>query len=740
MKDILKKWINRFLRSPHPNLKELKDDIKIIFLRPIMLLLKIPADMFDRMYKKIPGYLSKLMEALAKALTLPFNIFIGISFSFKEESIQQKAYQFISGIFHRIGGSFGGRSSRKTIAGQLKIFLEVVSSQLAIDSSFAKDYTYAWWFAFAAFLLQFVSFFTTLSGTSVFFQGIADVAPLFVAIVIQMGMFLFARQAFEYGARTYLKILLAVAFICSMLTSYTGLVVMNHSPENQYWLALHEYQKTFEKAKLDAQNKLSDASAMANTLVSRFHEVENNGTALEQIVKDLNNAVDSEPSQKLYEQTRRPDGTVDARWTGNTNYNDQMNQWYVRNQNRAFVSNGFRNIERFVKDNKKQWRDLTSDPSLDALSEAIQEMVKGHDTNKADKLERFMTDLNDAIVLNNKVAKKTQLPKIGKINLKLMDQIKQRELISEIKFDEIVDDDIDIPGEKISDGLYYEITQKLHTFLGYELENGLVNIEEKRTKIQNAVENNYIAIAVYLDDAGKAELAAAKKRVDELPGSFVYAFAMWASTDTRGNAFFNFIFALIPDSMTMMFSFAAAKKHASFLYVHSSKDYYTDTDELFRMVFRSMQSNELFRISKDVYQGMEDEEFRLHCLEYVSNLHSYISKFLKKFELSESTITEGFDLCWKYTDHHEIKVYQPIISALIKSNLAKVIPYASFEQLEYDFLLGMEFLNPPNRAITLDNMHELKNKLDNARKNGYVVLLKSKGENFCGRISVIRLS
>lgn len=730
MKEIFINLIKRFRENPHPNLEELRDDMKIILLKPIMLLLKIPADVFDRMYEVIPNYIGKLIDALAKTFTLPFNIFIGIANSFKEVPIQENVHLFVLNLFHKVCGAFGGRSSRKTITRQLKIFLEVVSSQLAIDSSFAKNYTYAWWFALAAFLLQIVSFFTTLSGSSVFFQGIADVAPLFVAIVIQMGMFLFARQVFEYGAKNYLKILLAITFLCSMLTSYTGLIVMNHSPESQYNLTLYEYQKTFEKVKTDAENKLMDASAMANRLVSGFHEVESSCASLKQMAEDYGDEIDSEPPQGWYEQVERPDGTVEARWNPNIDYNNQMDEWNKRKQNKALVLKGYSSMQRFVKEHKKQWQDFTSDASLALLAEAIQEKVKGDTTDNVNKLESFMTGLNDAIVLNNKVAKKTQLSKIKEIDQNLMDQIKQREVISGITLDGIAEDEKDILDEETSHGLFYEIEQKLNLFFGYEMENGILNIEKKRTNIQNEVANNYIEIMVYLDATGKAELTEAKKRVDELPGSFVYAFVLWLSEDTFGVAFFNLAFALIPDLLTIMLSYVSAKKHASFLYVRSSKDYYADMDELFQIVFRSMQSNELLRISRDKYKGIIDEEFRLHCLEYVSRLNGYISEFLGKFELSESTIMEGFDLCWKYKDHSEIEKYQPVISALIKTNLAKVIPYASFEQLEYDFLLGMEFSNAQDQVITPDNMNQMKNKLNDARNNGYVVLLKSKGETY----------
>ncbi len=344
----------------------------------------------------------------------------------------------------------------------------------------------------------------------------------------------------------------------------------------------------------------------------------------------------------------------------------------------------------------------------------------------------MLAGINNTIDLNNEVAEETGMKnkKMKKADTKIYQQIEKRSAIGAIQIDEYQDAAGDISENNEPSGLFYEIMEKVNALFGYDMENGLSSMEEKRTAIQHAAENNYIELAVYLDEDLREELAQAKKKVDELPGSFMYSFTLWLSPDTRGDAFFNGIFALIPDLLTIMFSFASARKHASFLYVRSSKDYYTDTDELFRMIFRSMQSSELFRISKKMYGGMADDQFRLHCLEYVSTLNEYISEFLKKFELSESTITEGYDLCWKYTSHAEIEQYQPVISALIKTNLVKVIPFNSFEQLEYDFLLGMEFSNPQNKPITPDTANQYKNKIDSARKSGYVILLRSKGENY----------
>lgn len=726
--------LNGFFNE-HPNIKEIADDIKIILLKPIMLLLKIPADIFMRMYNAIPGYINKIIDALGKTIMLPFNVFIGMAAAFSEEPVREKMQQYISAFFKNIASFFKEKSSKKNTACQMKVFFEIVNSQLAIDSSFAKDYAYAWWFGLAAALLQVVSFFTTLSGTSVFFQGIAAIAPFFVAIVIQMGMYFFTKQAFEYNAKKYLIALMCITVLCSLMTSYTGLAVMNHSPEERYHLAYVEYQNVFEKVKMDAENNFMDASAAANELTEKFNAVISNYESLEQMVQDYGEEVDSEPLKGKYDTVQRADGTIESKWNDNADYNNQMDAWKKRSQNKAIAISAESKIRKFIEDNQSQWQEFTADMSLPSLEQAVNAVAEGSSQGNtrmlSDKLESFVADLKDVISLNNKVARITELQKIGKVNdTNIFQQIKKRSAIDAVTlrdYQKIAKNMSKTQGES---GLFFEIAEKVNGLFGYNMENGLVNVEEKRTAVQNAVENNYIELAAYLEEDLKDELALAKQKVDELPGSFTYSFTMWLSKDTRGDAVFNLLFAVIPDMLTVMFSFASARKHASFLYVRSSKDYYTETDDLFRMVFRSMQSNELFKISENQYGGMADEQFRLHCLEYVSALNEYISKFLKKFELSECTITEGFDLCWKYINHKEMNEYQPIISVLIKTNLVKVIPYDSYEQMEYDFLLGMEFSSPQNRLIMPNEINMFKNRLDSARKSGYVILLRSKGENY----------
>ena len=90
----------------------------------------------------------------------------------------------------------------------------------------------------------------------------------------------------------------------------------------------------------------------------------------------------------------------------------------------------------------------------------------------------------------------------------------------------------------------------------------------------------------------------------------------------------------------------------------------------------------------------------------------------------------GYNLKLEYSSPDDIEDYLPIISVLIKTNLIKVMPLQQYRHLELEYYCAVKlplWLQEENGTLPADAYY---NRLQEAKDNGNVLLLRNKGENY----------
>ena len=278
---------------------------------------------------------------------------------------------------------------------------------------------------------------------------------------------------------------------------------------------------------------------------------------------------------------------------------------------------------------------------------------------------------------------------------------------------------------------------KILNYLNISLEtSSMSELSRQKQEIQSLVNESYNRIIATkgLQEKTEERLTEAKEKVSQLSDPLEYALDGFCNKTTCTTAWICLFLALFNDGLAVLFSYASTRKAESFLYIRTSKDYYTDMDEFFQMLFRSMQSNYIIKIRKNQFENMSDAEFRNECMLQIQNTIDYIRQFLNALELSPCTVDDGFDMCCICRNQKEqaksMKEYEAIMSTLAKTNLGKIISRRDYEDLELKFYRDWEFKGDEKKIYSSQDRDEVLTQMRKEKERGYVFLLKNRAENY----------
>ena len=624
----------------------------------------------------------------------------------------------------------------KEIYKKFVIFDEVWRSLTQMNCNLARDYQEEHVFMLVAFLLEVVSFFSTYEGNALYFSGLFYEAPLIIALVIQLGLLVSANTTFRHGKKRYAtRLIMVLLLIISILFSYTGLYIGNRSPKAEYDEAKKDYIDAYETAleELKAREP-EDEKLYANAvyIISTTNmEVRN----AEEVIKVLNERIEKtgEPEKNIVSVIRETTENGEPKSTTVTSADPE----YINLSNMLDTATNERNdLQQFCVDATEVLKKYGAVEDGNTEAEYLElkayfPLEQEGRTNA--ELYELKNDLQKLIECNN------NLCKVLNVGTKLSDEwlddyvdiLEWRKRLEDLELEEQ-----GMTEEKEQEKQEHYI-DKILNYLNISLEtSSMSELSRQKQEIQSLVNESYNRIIATkgLQEKTEERLTEAKEKVSQLSDPLEYALDGFCNKTTCTTAWICLFLALFNDGLAVLFSYASTRKAESFLYIRTSKDYYTDMDEFFQMLFRSMQSNYIIKIRKNQFENMSDAEFRNECMLQIQNTIDYIRQFLNALELSPCTVDDGFDMCCICRNQKEqaksMKEYEAIMSTLAKTNLGKIISRRDYEDLELKFYRDWEFKGDEKKIYSSQDRDEVLTQMRKEKERGYVFLLKNRAENY----------
>lgn len=624
----------------------------------------------------------------------------------------------------------------KEIYKKFVIFDEVWRSLTQMNCNLARDYQEEHVFMLVAFLLEVVSFFSTYEGNALYFSGLFYEAPLIIALVIQLGLLVSANTTFRHGKKRYAtRLIMVLLLIISILFSYTGLYIGNRSPKAEYDEAKKDYIDAYETALEELKAREPEDEELYANAVYIISTAEMEVRNAEGVIKVLDERIDKtgEPEKNIVSVIRE------------TTENGEPKSTTVTSADPEYI-----NLSNMLDTATNERNDLQQ-LCVDA-TEVLKKYGAVEDGNtEAEYLElKFYFPLEQEGRTNAELYElKNDLQKLIECNNKLCKVLNVGTELSDEWLDDYVDilewrkrlEDLELEEQGMTEEKEQEKQEhyidKILNYLNISLEtSSMSELSRQKQEIQSLVNESYNRIIATkgLQEKTEERLTEAKEKVSQLSDPLEYALDGFCKKTTCTTAWICLFLALFNDGLAVLFSYASTRKAESFLYIRTSKDYYTDMDEFFQMLFRSMQSNYIIKIRKNQFENMSDAEFRNECMLQIQNTIDYIRQFLNALELSPCTVDDGFDMCCICRDQKEqaksMKEYEAIMSTLAKTNLGKIISRRDYEDLELKFYRDWEFKGDEKKIYSSQDRDEVLTQMRKEKERGYVFLLKNRAENY----------
>lgn len=624
----------------------------------------------------------------------------------------------------------------KEIYKKFVIFDEVWRSLTQMNCNLARDYQEEHVFMLVAFLLEVVSFFSTYEGNALYFSGLFYEAPLIIALVIQLGLLVSANTTFRHGKKRYAtRLIMVLLLIISILFSYTGLYIGNRSPKAEYDEAKKDYIDAYETALEELKAREPEDEELYANAVYIISTAEMEVRNAEGVIKVLDERIDKtgEPEKNIVSVIRETTENGEPKSTTVTSADPE----YINLSNMLDTATNERNdLQQFCVDATEVLKKYGAVEDGNTEAEYLElkayfPLEQEGRTNA--ELYELKNDLQKLIECNN------NLCKVLNVGTKLSDEwlddyvdiLEWRKRLEDLELEEQ-----GMTEEKEQEKQEHYI-DKILNYLNISLEtSSMSELSRQKQEIQSLVNESYNRIIATkgLQEKTEERLTEAKEKVSQLSDPLEYALDGFCKKTTCTTAWICLFLALFNDGLAVLFSYASTRKAESFLYVRTSKDYYTDMDEFFQMLFRSMQSNYIIKIRKNQFENMSDAEFRNECMLQIQNTIDYIRQFLNALELSPCTVDDGFDMCCICRNQKEqaksMKEYEAIMSTLAKTNLGKIISHRDYEDLEVKFYRDWEFKGDEKKIYSSQDRDEVLRKMQEEKERGYVFLLKNRAENY----------
>ncbi len=624
----------------------------------------------------------------------------------------------------------------KEIYKKFVIFDEVWRSLTQMNCNLARDYQEEHVFMLVAFLLEVVSFFSTYEGNALYFSGLFYEAPLIIALVIQLGLLVSANTTFRHGKKRYAtRLIMVLLLIISILFSYTGLYIGNRSPKAEYDEAKKDYIDAYETALEELKAREPEDEELYANAVYIISTAEMEVRNAEGVIKVLDERIDKtgEPEKNIVSVIRETTENGEPKSTTVTSADPE----YINLSNMLDTATNERNdLQQFCVDATEVLKKYGAVEDGNTEAEYLElkayfPLEQEGRTNA--ELYELKNDLQKLIECNN------NLCKVLNVGTKLSDEwlddyvdiLEWRKRLEDLELEEQ-----GMTEEKEQEKQEHYI-DKILNYLNISLEtSSMSELSRQKQEIQSLVNESYNRIIATkgLQEKTEERLTEAKEKVSQLSDPLEYALDGFCKKTTCTTAWICLFLALFNDGLAVLFSYASTRKAESFLYIRTSKDYYTDMDEFFQMLFRSMQSNYIIKIRKNQFENMSDAEFRNECMLQIQNTIDYIRQFLNALELSPCTVDDGFDMCCICRNQKEqaksMKEYEAIMSTLAKTNLGKIISHRDYEDLEVKFYRDWEFKGDEKKIYSSQDRDEVLRKMQEEKERGYVFLLKNRAENY----------
>lgn len=536
-------------------------------------------------------------------------------------------------------------------------------------------------------LFQAVSLVSTKLGCDFYFGNLASFAPLFIAVGIQGLMF---SSAVSYSNGTRKKgviVLLVLATVCSMISSYTGLAISSMPPNIEYQKAYNKFYDEYINLINMVQNSNSNAVDIDTSVDMLYQRIENGIRLGESYLNTIDDMID------VYEQT--------------VSENQGIQEHEVTNTDGSVV-----NAEIFVTndiglDANEKRNALTAQKS--ALNRAVSQLKNifydadmNFKVSKEDVIADLATEENSSItreMLNifsvyNQLANSisstalalNSSDNIERIPDNYLEQIKKNTYYGEI-INQGIQEYNDIPGiyqsannKSITNyiiGFLRNNTGENNSFTALSARNELEvvrqYINEKYTQIQEIAR-------LYLNSDEIEKLATVKEEFENFGDSnFMVLRALFS--DQYKNYIGYAVMAVLVDGLTFLVAYIRSKSNIPFLKLMSNRDLTDCESEIFELIIRADNSFYSKGICSGKYDDISPDKFRKMCRKRVLIASQKIISFLDKFYLCPWTAQQGYTLCADF-EKLDTDSFRELTALLIDLNLLKVIPKSDLEILE----------------------------------------------------------
>lgn len=631
-------------------------------------------------------------------LFVPFNTVSFISRYFSESKIENELSYIskrIKGAKEKLTKKIESYKKQKEkvniIKNQLEIFYSNIFSFLQKESRFTNKNIGDHAIYLLIFVLQFISFFTTYKGAELIFSSIWEYAPFLFATVIQVMIVYLSNKAFNVNKRKNRYFVALFVFLSiSIFFSYTGILISQEPLENRYASKYETYKTSFDSLKINCQSNIGSKEDIKNEIIQDITDAQGMMNSIQNAItyNDRNSKSVTNPYRRRNDQLQDYSNTINQNAQTSNLYRlrrDKLQNFY-NSQKALYNFDDLLRVynEKSISDIEKE--DITKSGSSDSIFS---------------KLKQFESSYNNEFQNETDIGIPTSFSYSYDLD-KLILGFQNDDVLNGISIEEVEEKD--------------ELSTKIKQYKR--------NTEDSYQKIEAFVNTN-----INDDDINRKlnELEERKNALLNLPG--VYAFSILAFSDKEiniWNCILYLVFAIMIDGISAFLGYLKSRRAESFLYIKSSKDYFDEYEDAFEMLFMSLMKNVEINIKDGQYQNCDN--FEKEVIEQIAKTTEYISDFLDLFTLAEATAKKGYTLKYFYNeDELNETPYTPLVSLLIKTNLATITTVQHYEKL-----LSNRFLTTQEKSYKSN----ITDKIDDLKKYGidvqkkYCLLLRSRGENF----------
>lgn len=528
------------------------------------------------------------------------------------------------------------------------------------------------------FMLQTISFFTTLAGANYYLRGINGMAPLLFATTIQLGLFYHASSYTDSEARKLPHLFVLTLFTAiSIVFSYTGMAVTSFPPEQEYEIAYNDYHEKANAAKSLILESNSSQESIDSELHQFLAKMENRLQSAQIKISSLDAAIaandDIIANGTTYEVHNQYDpvtGAIINRITVPVE-SEAANQAKLTNTQ---LKTDRTNIEATQSNLDNALKKL----SLDKLKEYVMGVLSETEKNETAATIYQLIDCHNTLAPYLDISDNIETDYIDKLSRKYKDS----EVISSISissFEDVIGKEI-TPSDITEDNWLDFIYKMIHQ------ESSAASALKKLTKLKAAVNSNYLRLEeqVTITGADKSiltEVQIARQTMNSFGDPNVQVLMYLADAAYQNRVMGIFVLALLVDGLTFLLGIINRKKHLSLLDPSTNKELIDNEEQLFSIIFVSLVGSKL----PDKLKNTENKDFKSACIQYVNNIKTIIHNFLNVFKNSPWTGQWGYGLYADYEELQKVDGSVTMISILHQLGYLQFLSYSDFDMLKASF-------------------------------------------------------